>query len=197
MMREIEFYFDVVSPAAYIAHRRLPAVAERIGATVAYRPMLLGGVLQASGNPGPLTVPAKLRYNRIDFERTARHYGIPLTFGEHFPVNTLPLMRGAIVAEEEGFLEAYLDAVFRAIFAEGLNMSDPQVVSAMLDTAPGIDALKIADRIQEPAVKDALKSRTQAAVDRGVFGAPTFFVGDEMFFGQDRLDLLAEMVGGR
>jgi 2-hydroxychromene-2-carboxylate isomerase len=197
MTREIEFYFDVVSPAAYIAHRRLPSIAERIGATVQYRPILLGGVFQTSGNPGPLTVPAKLRYNRMDFERTARHYGIPLVMGEHFPVNSLALMRGAIVAEEEGFLEAYLDAVYRAIFAEGLNMSDPQVVSAALDTASGVDAVRVADRIQEPAVKDALKRRTEAAVERGVFGAPTFFVGDEMFFGQDRLDLLAEMVGGR
>ncbi len=192
MTKRCEFYFDFGSPATYLAHTQMPGLAQRSGAEIVYKPMLLGGVFKLTGNQSPVTVPAKGAYLRShDLPRFIRRYGVSFTLPKGFPVNTLHLMRGAVAAVEDGCLEVYVDAVFRAMWAEARDMADPEVVGGVLGEA-GLDAARFAGRIGDEAVKQKLKAETEAVVGRGAFGAPTFFVGDQMFFGQDRLDFVEE-----
>lgn len=187
MGKTIEFWFDVGSPAAYLAWTQLAKLKAATGGTIAMKPMLLGAVFQATGNRTPMVVPPKGAYLMVDFARYAKRYGVPLGLPKDFPINTMALMRGALVADDEGRLDAYLDAVYPAIFAKRLPMADMATVGQVLKDA-GFDPARFAERIGEQGIKDRLKANTEEAVRRGIFGAPTFFVGDEMFFGQDRLD---------
>jgi 2-hydroxychromene-2-carboxylate isomerase len=187
----VEFFFDVGSPTAYLAWTQLPGICAATGATLVYRPMLLGGVFQATGNASPVTVPAKGRYMIADLARFASRYGVTLRFNPHFPINTLTLMRGAVgmqMRDPQRF-DDYLSAMFRAMWVDGCNMGDPTVVADVLGQA-GFDAQALLALTADPAVKEALKASTDEAVRRGAFGAPTMFVGDQMFFGQDRLDFV-------
>ncbi len=189
MAHRLEYFYDFVSPYSYLAQSQVPALVERTGAELVYRPFFLGGVMQAAGNAPPATVPAKARYMFTDIARWLDRYGIELEFNPHFPVNTVRPMRGALVALEEGFLPAYNDALFAAMWREEKNVGDAQVLGQVVEAA-GLDAAKLLARIEEPEVKERLKANTAEAVERGAFGAPSFFVGDEMFFGNDRLDFL-------
>lgn len=189
MSKQVEFYFDVGSPASYLAWTQIARLAERHGAEVVYQPMLLGGVFKATGNASPASVPAKGRYTRIDFERFARRYQVPFAQNPFFPINTMQLMRGAVALLDDDQFRPYVDAVFRAIWVEGQNMGDPNVVARVLG-GQGFDVAGLLQQINDPAVKERLRQITERAIERGVFGAPTFFVGDEMFFGQDRLDFV-------
>lgn len=189
MNKQVEFYFDVGSPASYLAWTQIARLAERHGAEVVYQPMLLGGVFKATGNASPASVPAKGRYTRIDFERFARRYQVPFAQNPFFPINTMQLMRGAVALLDDDQFQPYVDAVFRAIWVEGQNMGDPDVVARVLG-GQGFDVAGLLQQINDPAVKERLRQITERAIERGVFGAPTFFVGDEMFFGQDRLDFV-------
>jgi len=192
MPHAIEFFFDIGSPTAYLAHTQLPAIARRAGADLIYRPMLLGGVFKATGNQTPMAIPAKGAYMVRDIARAARRFGVPLQSNPHFPVNTLAVMRGAVAAEREGDLAAYVAAMYRAMWVEARDLADPGEIAAVL-AAAGLDPARYATLIQDQAVKDALKAATEAAVARGIFGAPTMFVAGEMFFGHDRLDQVAEL----
>ncbi len=189
MSKQVEFYFDVGSPASYLAWTQIARLAERHGAEVVYQPMLLGGVFKATGNASPASVPAKGRYTRIDFERFARRYQVPFAQNPFFPINTMQLMRGAVALLDGDQFQPYVDAVFRAIWVEGQNMGDPDVVARVLG-GQGFDVAGLLQQVNDPAVKERLRQITERAIERGVFGAPTFFVGDEMFFGQDRLDFV-------
>ena len=189
MSKSVEFFFDVGSPTVYLAATQLSKIAGRHGATVLWRPFLLGGVFKATGNVSPATVPAKSRYMGDDLERFARRYEIPFLFNPFFPVNTLALMRGAVAYQQQGRLDQYIEAIFSAMWVTGKNMNEPTIVAEVLDTI-GIGAQEFLVAIAAQDVKDKLKSNTEEAVERGAFGAPTFFVGDEMFFGQDRLDFV-------
>jgi 2-hydroxychromene-2-carboxylate isomerase len=193
MSKAVEFYFDVGSPAAYLAWTQLPKIARDVGAEIEYRPFLLGGVFQATGNRSPMEVPAKGQYMQDDLQRFARRYGVPFAHNPHFPINTLTLMRGAIGLQmrEPARMVPYVDAVYRAIWVDGKNMNDPATVGKVLQQA-GFAPEQLLALASDPAVKDHLKAETQEAVARGVFGAPTFFVGQDMFWGQDRLDFVKE-----
>jgi 2-hydroxychromene-2-carboxylate isomerase len=192
----VEFYFDHGSPYSYVAHIRLPEILRRTGARAVYRVMLLGGVFQLTGNASPATNPIKWPNGQRDLERFVAKYHVPFRRNPHFPVNTLKLMRGAVVAEEEGFLPRYVDAIYAGMWRDGLKLDDDEVFAWALREA-GIDDRHVLTRIAEDGVKATLKAYTEAAVKRGVFGAPTFFVNDEMFFGQDRLDFVEEALVGR
>ena len=188
--KTVEFYFDFGSPAAYLAWTQLPALCQQADAELVFKPMLLGGVFQATGNRSPAELPAKGRYVRQDFERHAARYGVPLHFNPHFPVNTLLLMRGATAMQmNDGGARFgdYCATVFRAMWVDEKNMNDPSVVGAVLQAA-GFDAPGFLAAVGQQPVKDRLKAVTEEAVARGVFGAPTLFVGEQMFWGQDRLD---------
>ncbi|MBC5764698.1 2-hydroxychromene-2-carboxylate isomerase [Ramlibacter albus] len=189
MAQTLEFYFDVGSPAAYLAWTQVP----KFGVPVDYRPFLLGGVFQATNNKSPMEVPAKGKYMLDDLKRYAARYGVPFEHNPHFPINTLTLMRGAVGLQmrEPSRMIPYVDAVYRAIWVEGRNMNDPAVVGAVLQGA-GFDPQALLALTADPEVKDRLKSVTQEAVARGAFGAPTFFVGGRMYWGQDRLDFVKE-----
>ncbi len=191
MSSELEFFFDVGSPASYLAWTQVPGLGRRTGATVHYRPMLLGGVFKATGNASPAAVPAKGRYSGQDMQRFARRYGVTLTMNPHFPVNTLMAMRLATAAVDSDQRDTVLAALFEGLWLREKDLADVDVLGRTLADA-GLDPQDWAARAQDQAVKDRLKATTEEAVARGVFGAPTFFVGDEMFFGQDRLDFVEE-----
>lgn len=191
MTKAVEFYFDVGSPAAYLAWTQLPKLCVDTGAELVYKPILLGGVFKETGNSPPISVPAKGKWMLADLARFATFYGVPLNFNPHFPINTLFLMRAAaalVTAEPERF-EAFLTAVFTAIWVDKKDMGDPQVAAEVL-TEAGFDPQTLVELTQQDTTKEALIKLTAEAVQRGVFGAPTCFVGDEMFFGQDRMDFI-------
>ena len=190
-MSTFEFWFDYGSPASYLAYTQMPAVAQRTGATIVYKPFLLGGVFKATGNRSPIEIPPKGAWLMRDLARYAARYRVPFALPPHFPINSLNLMRGAIAAENEGRLVPYSDAIYRAIFAEQRNMEDPIVIGSVLREA-GFDPAAMMAAIGTAEVKDRLRANTEEAVARGVFGAPTCFVGKELFFGQDRLDFVEE-----
>jgi len=192
-MKTFEFWFDFGSTASYLAWTQLPALEAATGAKAVLKPMLLGGVFQATGNQSPANIPAKGKYIFEDFARFAHRYGVPFKRNPHFPINTLLLMRVAIALQMKGdarFMD-YCRAIFNAIWVDSLNMNDPATAAEVLRKA-GFDAQALVTLAGEQSTKDALKAATQEAVDRGVFGAPTFFVGDKMFWGQDRLDFVKE-----
>ena len=191
--KTVEFFFDFGSPASYLAWTQLPAICRAADATLVYRPMLLGGVFQATGNASPITVPAKGKYMLTDLARFAQRYGVPMRFNPHFPINTLALMRAAVGVQqrEPARFEEFVAAMFRAMWVDGRNMADAATVGEVLAQA-GFDAQAVLALSGDATVKDALKASTEEAVRRGAFGAPTMFVGSQMFFGQDRLDFVRE-----
>lgn len=191
MSKTVEFFFDFGSPTTYLAWTQLPRVAAEAGARIHWRPMLLGGVFKASGNQSPVNIPSKGRYMLQDLARFATRYGVPMAFNPFFPINTLALMRGAAGYLDSPQFPTYVKAVFEALWVQRLNMGKPEVIAQVLSAA-GLDPAEFQRLIEDPAVKDRLKANTEEAVQRGVFGAPSFFVGDELHFGQDRLDFVAE-----
>ena len=193
MGRQVEFLFDFGSPTAYLAYTQLPAIAAECGAQILWRPILLGGVHKATGNVSPVSVPAKGRWMFGDISRWAQRYGVPFSMNPHFPINTIALMRGAVGVQlklTNEFLR-YVEAIYNAVWVQARNMGDPAEVAKVLGEAD-LNADDIFALAGEQRVKDLLKTYSDDAVARGAFGAPTFFVGDEMFFGQDRLDFVAE-----
>lgn len=193
MSKTVEFFFDLGSPATYLAYTQLPKICEQTDSQLAYKPMLLGGVFKATGNASPATIPAKGRYMFQDLDRYAKRYGVPLKFNPHFPINTLMLMRavtGMQLRHPERF-QAFIDCLFHALWVEGRSLDDPATVAAVL-TRNGFDPNEVLALTADEDVKAALKDNTEQAVQRGVFGAPCMFIGDQMFFGQDRLDFVLE-----
>ncbi len=193
MPKTAEFFFDVGSPASYLAWTQMPTLCAQAGASLVYKPMLLGGVFQATGNASPAMVPAKGRYMTQDLTRFAQRYGVDFRMNPHFPINTLQLMRGVIGMQlrQPAHFEAFLGAVFTALWVKGANLNDPAVTAATL-VESGFDPAEVFALVNDADIKAALKANTEEAVARGVFGAPTVFVGDAMFFGQDRLDFVRE-----
>jgi 2-hydroxychromene-2-carboxylate isomerase len=196
MSKTVEFYFDFGSPTAYLAYKRLLQLREQYDLEIVYRPMLLGGVFKATGNSSPVAIPAKGAYmNQHDLPRFSKRYGVTLNFNPFFPINTLNLMRGALAAQRLGCFDAYIDAVYDAVWLDGKNMGEIDVISETLIGA-GLDAAALLSLSQDAEVKGELIAATEAAVERGVFGAPTLFMGDDMYFGQDRLDFIEEALQG-
>ncbi len=191
MSLRIEFFFDYGSPYSYLANGVLPGIAERHGAQIAYRPFLLGGVFKATGNQSPAMEPieAKRRYGAVTMKRWAERYGIEMGGNPHFPINTLALMRMASAAQLRGEFEAFHAAVYPAFWIEGLDLGDPSVVATVVSNA-GLDPEALANAASADDAKAALRATTDEAIGRGAFGAPTCFLGDEMFFGADHLIFL-------
>ena len=193
MSKTLEFFFDLGSPASYLAYTQLPALCAETAAQLVYQPMLLGGVFKATGNASPISVPAKGRYMFDDLARYARRYQVTLRFNPHFPINTLVLMRAVtgIQMRKPERLVDFLDCLFRALWVDGLHLGDPAVVANVL-TEHGFDPEEVLALANDESVKTALKDKTEQAVQRGVFGAPSLFVGNQLFFGQDRLEFVRE-----
>jgi 2-hydroxychromene-2-carboxylate isomerase len=192
-MATLEFFYDFVSPYSYLASTRIEGVAARTGATLRWRPFLLGGVLKATGNRAPLEIPAKWRHMLTDLERWSRRLAVPLHFPAPFPFSSILALRTAFAAEAAGKLVPYTHAVFRAAWADGRDVANPEVLAAVASEA-GLDGATLV--AAAPEYKVALAKQTQEAIDRGAFGAPACFVGDKLFIGNDRLDFVEEALSG-
>jgi 2-hydroxychromene-2-carboxylate isomerase len=196
-MPKVEFHFDFGSPNAYLSHLVIPQIEKRTGATFEYVPVLLGGVFKATNNRSPGETNAGIKnkgeYGKLEMQRFIDKHGLTFAFNPNFPVNTLMMMRGAVAAQQLGIFPAYVDAMYRFMWAEPRKMDDPAIVMAAWKES-GFDAEKLGALIQDQAVKDKLLANTQKSVERGTFGSPTFFVGDEIFFGKDRLREVEEMI---
>ena len=194
----VEFLFDFGSPNAYLSHLVIPEIEERTGEKFTYVPVLLGGVFKATNNVSPAVslqgIKNKGEYQGLETRRFIEKHDITsYQANPHFPVNTLQIMRGAIVAQREGFFEKYVDEVYRHMWSEPKKMDDAEVIRAAL-VESGLPADTVLDGIQDPAVKQKLIENTEDAVTRGVFGSPSFFVGGELFFGKDRLREVEEEI---
>jgi 2-hydroxychromene-2-carboxylate isomerase len=191
MTKSVEFFYDYASPFSYFADCQLPAIAARRGAQIIYRPAILGGLIVESGNQAPPSVPAKLKYMSADMRRWAARLGVPFVPNPAFPVRSITLMRAALIAQDTGVFPHFHEAMWRAMWIEAANLGDPAVLTDVL-TQAGLDAEAIMRGAQDERVKARLKANCDEALARGAFGLPTFFVSDEMFFGNDRVDFVDE-----
>ena len=195
-----QFLFDVGSPNAFLAHEAIPAIEQRIGTKFEYVPVLLGGIFKATNNKSPAETLAgiknKREFHAIETQRFLKRFNVaPYTWNPSFPVNTLNLMRAAIAAQLEGVFEKYVEAAFHYMWRDPKKMDDPEVAIAALGAA-GLDGARLLARAQEPEVKAKLVANTQDAVERGAFGSPTFFVGNEMYYGKEQLREIEELISG-
>lgn len=187
MQKTLEFFFDLLSPFSYLASTQVEAVCARTGAALAWKPFLLGAVFKATENASPLNNPHKAAYLLKDLQRWADHYGLPpFTFPSEFPFRVVDADRLVLVAAEQGKAGAFARAAFDAIWAGGKDLGKPEALAPVL-TSVGMDPAISLERAGSVEIKDALKRNGEEAVARGAFGAPTFFIGDEMYLGNDRL----------
>ena len=198
MSKTVDFIFDFASPNAYLVHKIVPEIEARTGAVFNYIPCLLGGIFKATGNQAPMIafggIKNKPEYDAIEMQRfITRHNLTGFKMNPHFPVISLMLVRGALVAERDGYLMNYIDAMIDALWEQELKLDDPEVLHKALADA-GFDADKIMTDMGDEAIKAKLLENTNAAVERGAFGIPTFFVGDEIFFGKERLGQVEELL---
>ncbi|WP_092121161.1 2-hydroxychromene-2-carboxylate isomerase [Bradyrhizobium erythrophlei] len=196
-----QFLFDFGSPNAFLSHEAIPAIEKRTGVKFEYVPILLGGIFKATNNKSPAETLAgvknKPEFMKIETERFLKRFNVkPYTWNPFFPVNTLNLMRAAVAAQLEGVFERYIEAAFHHMWVEPKKMDDPEVAGKAI-AASGLDAAKLFARAQDADVKAKLIANTQAAVERGAFGSPTFFVGNEIFFGKEQLREVEELVSGK
>lgn len=187
MSKRVEFFYDYLSPFSYLADTQLPEIARRTGAEIAYRPILMGAIMKSVGNAGPLSIPSKAAYNIAEFQRWAKRYGVPAQFSPYFPFNTIRIVRGAIAAQLVGRFAKFHSAAFRAIWEQAQDLSKEEALQRLLNEAQIDPAL-----IEGDEIKNRLRANVDEAVERGAFGAPTFFVNGEMFWGNDRLDFVEE-----
>jgi 2-hydroxychromene-2-carboxylate isomerase len=185
----VEFFFDFMSPTSYLAHTQLPRIADRVGAEIIWRPMLTLQLHELTENRSPTAVPNKARWIFQDLLRFAGRYGVPLVINPNLPFEMRDALHGALVALERGEIERYCAALFPAVWVEKIDVDDRGALADRIVEA-GLDAQAILARIDQPKIAAALNANTREAAERGAFGAPTFFVGDEMHFGQDRLDFV-------
>jgi len=190
-VKKVDFYFDFASPNAYLSHKVIKNIKDRTGVEVNYIPVLLGGIFKATNNKPPMEqffgVKNKNEYQNLEIERFIERHGLhEFKMNPHFPVISLQIIRGAIAAELDGFLEEYIDKVLVHMWEVPKKMDDPEVIKAAFEES-GFDSERLISQMQNPDVKAKLISNTEEAVERGVFGIPTFFVGDEMYFGKDTL----------
>lgn len=187
----VDFFFDIVSPASYLAWTQIPKLEAQTGAEVIYRPMFLPGVFEKAGNDTPITVPAKGKWIFEDFKRFAKRYDVPFVMNEKFPLSSVYAMRGLNNFRHHAGFKKLGDEFYKAMWVQNEDINDPKIVIRMVSEA-GIAREEYQSAMNNPDNKKALMDVTQEAVARGVFGAPTFFVADEMHFGQDRMNFVAE-----
>jgi 2-hydroxychromene-2-carboxylate isomerase len=190
MTKTLEFLFDFGGPNSYLAHKMLPELCTRTGAEVTYVPILLGGLFKLTNNQAPMMryaeTPAKRNYEMLEFDRFVKAFALPFTMNPHFPINSLYLMRCAVAAQRLGCFMPYVETIMTAMWEDKANTGDLAVVKDLLDKA-GLDSAAILSKAEDPEVKAELAANTEKAAARGAFGVPTFFVGDEMFWGKERL----------
>ena len=191
MAKGMEFLFDFGGPNSYLAHKSLPEICARTGAELAYVPILLGGLFKLTNNQAPMMryaeTPAKRNYEMLEFDRFVKAHALPFKMNPRFPINSLYLMRGAVAAQQLGCFALYVDTVMAAMWEDGRDMGEAKIVRQVLDSA-GLNSAALLALADDPDVKAELMANTEAAAKRGAFGVPTFFVGEEMFWGKERLE---------
>ena len=195
MTKQVEFFYDYGSPAAYLAWARLPGICERHGASLIRKPILLGGLFKATGNQTPVNVKPKGEWMFDDLARHAEFFGVPFKKNPFFIINTLPIMRGAMWAQRSGQLDRYDEVMFEAIWANEKDMNSPEVIASVLEEG-GFDAQEVFEAVQQQDVKDLLIAATEEAAAKGLFGVPSMTVNGELHFGQDRLDWVERALSG-
>jgi len=198
MTKTVDFYFDFASPNAYLSHKVVSGIEERTGGTFNYIPVLLGGIFKATNNKPPMEaffgILNKNEYQSVEMQRFRERHGIDkFKMNPHFPVMSLQIIRGAIGAQSDGYLDKYIDEVLKHMWEEPKKMDDPEVIKEAF-TESGFDADRLMEQMQDPEIKAQLITNTEEAVKRGTFGIPTFFVGDEIFFGKDTLWQVEELL---
>lgn len=194
MANKIEFYFDLGSPTSYLAFGQLKNLSEKYDVEIEYEPVLMGAVHKATNNLSPGLIPAKGMYMlRQDLPRFVKLYDVPFKMNPAFPVNTLSVMRGCLAAKQMGIFDKYVELMFDAVWVNGLNVGKEEVLRETLD-AQGIDVDKFFELIATDEIKEELKANTGKAAKKGCFGVPTMFIGDEMYFGQDRFVFIEEQL---
>jgi len=191
MSKSLDFYFDVGSPTAYLAWTQMPKLIEETGGSVNYKPILLGGVFKASGNATPVSVPAKGKWMMGDLSLWAKKYNVPMKMNSKFPVNTLYLQRGLLAYRDHAKFVTLGDAIFDAMWVSDKDMTDMETVADIVSSA-GIDSAEFGEKINDPDVKQGLINATEEAVNNGLFGAPSFIIDGQLFFGQDRMEFVKE-----
>ncbi len=190
MAKNLEFLFDFGGPNSYLAHKSLPEICARTGAEPVYAPILLGGLFKLTNNQAPMMryaeTPAKRNYEMLEFDRFVKAHALPFKMNPRFPINSLYLMRGAVAAQRLGCFALYVDTVMAAMWEDSKDMGEAEIVRQVLDSA-GLDSTALLALADDPDVKAELMANTEAAAKRGAFGVPTFFVGEEMFWGKERL----------
>jgi len=191
MTKTVDFYFDFASPNAYLSHQVVPGIEERTGAKFNYIPVLLGGIFKATNNKPPMEaffgILNKNEYQSVEMKRFQERHGIDkFKMNPHFPVMSLQIIRGAVGAQQDGYLDKYIDEVLKHMWEEPKKMDDPEVIKEAF-TESGFDADRLMNQMQDPEIKAQLIENTEKAVKRGTFGIPTFFVGDDIYFGKDTL----------
>ena len=187
MIKPLEFYFDFISPYSFLAHKQIREMENKEGIKVIYKPVLLGGLHNLHGIKAPAFIPAKAKHMVRDCKLIAEKNDIRFKFNAYFPIKTLNLMRGVLVAEEDNVKKYYIDNIFNTIWQDGLNMNDTIVIQKILQNL-NINPKTFSLRINSSLIKDLLKKKTNEAHQRGVFGAPTFVVNNKIFWGQDRIE---------
>jgi 2-hydroxychromene-2-carboxylate isomerase len=194
MTKQFEFLFDVGGPNSYLVHKVLPQFCAEHNVEAIYTPILLGGVFKATGNRAPMIryadAPAKLAYEQLEFARFVAAHAIPFRMNPHFPVNSLLVMRTLVGAQHAGCFMPAVEVLMQGMWEDGLDLAQPEIVAASLDKA-GLNGNALLALAHDPEIKAKLVANTEAAVARGAFGVPTFFVGTEMFFGKERLGQVA------
>jgi len=191
MSKEFDYYFDVGSPTAYLSWTQMPKLIEETGASINYKPVLLGGIFKASGNATPVSVPAKGKWMMSDMALWANKYGVPLKMNSKFPVNTLYLQRGLLAYKDHANFVSLGDAIFDGMWVSNKDMTDMETVAGIVASA-GIEPVEFGEKINDAKVKQELISATEEAVNNGLFGAPSFIVDGKLFFGQDRMEFVKE-----
>ena len=191
MTKAVDFYFDFASPNAYLSHQVVPGIEERTGTKFNYIPVLLGGIFKATNNKPPMEaffgILNKNEYQSVEMKRFQERHGIDkFKMNPHFPVMSLQIIRGAVGAKQDGYLDKYIDEVLKHMWEEPKKMDDPEVIKEAF-TESGFDADRLMNQMQDPDIKAQLIENTEKAVKRGTFGIPTFFVGDDIYFGKDTL----------
>ncbi len=191
MIKPFDFYFDFISPYSFLAHQQIKKVEKKFTVKINYRPILLGGLHNLHGIKAPAFIPSKAKFMIRDCKLIAEKNKIKFKFNSYFPINTVNLMRGVFIAEEDNFKSYYIDQIFEAVWRDGLNMNDQNIIERVLKNL-NVNPKTFFLRLTTQNNKDLLKNKTSEAYQRGIFGAPTFYINNKIFWGQDRLDFAVE-----
>ena len=187
MIKPFDFYFDFVSPYSFLAHKEIRKIENREGIKIRYKPILVGGLHNLHGIKPPAFIPAKAKHMIKDCKLIAARNNIRFKFNSYFPIRSLNLMRGVLVAEEDNIKNYYIDSIFNTIWQDGLNMNDDIIIQKVLKNL-NVNPKTFALRVTSSLIKDTLRKKTSNAYEKGIFGAPTYVVNNKIFWGQDRIE---------